>query len=327
MQKRIGCLALALWLILMLVPAAVLASGSTYVIVGSSELCGSLWDMTDPGNEMTDNGDGTYTTVFTDVDVYDYYQLMVVQIPEGGDPIWHGGADGSIISFLVNTACDVTVNFDAATNMLMMSGEGVVMVTSDSNHPLRRVPYKPATVTEDGNIEHWRCARCGGYFSDETGKNEIPAISIILSKLAPEIIEGRGQSVTAGEKKALAFRSNAAFSDFFGVELDGATLAAADYTAKEGSTVVTLKPECVAALSVGEHTIGVVSDGGTAACTFTVRAAQAETGPDIPDSDVLDHVPKTGDSARLSLWVALLLVSVCGLLGAAALAKRKNRVG
>lgn len=268
MQKRTGCLALALWLILMLVPAAVLASGSTYVVVGSSGLCGSHWDMANPKNVMTDNGDGTYTKVFTGVDVYDNCQLMVVEIPEGGDPIWHGGADGSSITFIVNTACDVTVGFDAATNKITVSGEGVDM-----------------------------------------------------SKLAPEIIEGRGQSVTAGEKKALTFRSNAAFSEFLGVELDGATLAAADYTAKEGSTVVTLKAECVAALSVGEHTIGVVSDGGTAACTFTVRAAQAETGPDIPD------IPKTGDSGRLSLWVALLLVSVCGLLGAAALAKRKNRVG
>lgn len=271
MQKQIGRLALALWLILMLVPAAVLASGPNYVVVGSSGLCGSLWDMTDPNNEMTDNGDGTYTKVFTDVDVYDNYQLMVVEIPESGDPIWHGGADGSSITFIVNTACDVTVNFDAATNKLTVAGEGVVFDIS-----------------------------------------------------APEIIEGRGQSVTAGEKKALTFRSNAAFSGFLEVELDGATLAAADYTAKEGNAVVTLKAECVAALSVGEHTIGVVFDRGTALCTFTVRAAQAETGP---DSDVLDHMPNTGDSGRLSLWVALLLVSVCGLLGAAALAKRKNRVG
>lgn len=131
MQKRIGRLALALWLILMLVPAAVLASGSTYVVVGSSGLCGSLWNPADPSNVMADNGDGTYTKVFTGVDVYDNYQLMVVEIPEGGEPIWHGGANGSNITFIVNTACDVTVDFDAATNKITVSGAGVDMVTFD----------------------------------------------------------------------------------------------------------------------------------------------------------------------------------------------------
>ena len=42
-----------------------------------------------------------------------------------------------------------------------------------------------------------------------------------------------GQSLAAGEKKDLTFRSNAAFSDFIRVELDGKTLDEKNYTASQ----------------------------------------------------------------------------------------------
>ena len=140
-----------------------------------------------------------------------------------------------------------------------------------TNHNLEKVPAKDATVTETGNIEYWHCKDCGKYFSDENGKNSIELKDTVIAKLPPEIIEGKGQSVTEGEKKALSFTSNAAFDDLIRVELDGKTLDEKNYTVKEGSTVVTLKADYTATLSVGKHTIGVVSESGTATTTFTVN--------------------------------------------------------
>ena len=149
---------------------------------------------------------------------------------------------------------------------------------------------------------------CGKYFADENGENEIELSDTVIAKLPPEIIEGKGQSVTEGEKKELTFRSNAAFSDFVRVEFDGKTLDEKNYTVKEGSTIVTLNPEFVATLSAGEHTIGIVSESGTATIAFTVKALS----------------PNTGDNSHMALWIALLFVSGSMLTVTSVYSKKKK---
>ena len=183
-------------------------------------------------------------------------------------------------------------------------------------HKLTKTEASAATVTATGNKEYWHCKDCGKYFADENGTKEIKLEDTIISKLSPEIIEGKGQSITAGEKKELTFKSNAAFSDFIRVELDGKALDAKNYTVKEGSTVVTLKADYVATLSAGEHTIGIVSASGTATTTFTVNAKT------VVDNDTKS--PQTGDNSHMALWIALLAASVFGLAGTAVYSKRKR---
>lgn len=137
-----------------------------------------------------------------------------------------------------------------------------------------------------------------------------------IATLPPEIIKGKGQSIVAGENKELSFTSNAAFSDFIRVELDGKTLDEKYYTVKEGSTVVTLKDDYVATLSAGEHTIGIVSTNGTATTTFTVNAKA------LVDNDTKS--PQTGDNSHMALWIALLAASVFGLAATTVYSKRKR---
>ena len=168
-----------------------------------------------------------------------------------------------------------------------------------SNHNLEKIYATDATVTETGNTEYWHCKDCNKYFADENGIDEIALADTVISKLPPEMIDGKGQSIVAGENKEVSFTSNAAFSDFLRVELDGKTLDEKYYTVKEGSTVVTLKADYVATLSVGEHTIGIVSASGTATTTFTVNAK--------PENN--NNSPQTGDNSHRALWFALLLVS------------------
>ena len=185
-----------------------------------------------------------------------------------------------------------------------------------SNHDLVNTPAKDATVTETGNKEYWQCENCKKYFADEKGTNEISLEDIVIQKLPPEIIKGKGQSVAEGEKKALSFTSNAAFSDFIRVELDGKTLDTKNYTVKEGSTVVTLKADYVATLSAGKHTIGIVSESDTATTTFTVNAKA------VVDNDTKS--PQTGDNSHMALWFALLLVSGAGVIGTTVYGKKKR---
>ena len=185
-----------------------------------------------------------------------------------------------------------------------------------SNHNLEKIPAKDATVTATGNKEYWHCLDCDKYFADENATNEIKLDDTVISKLSPEIIEGKGQSITAGEKKELTFKSNAAFSDFIRVELDGKTLDEKNYTVKEGSTVVTLKADYVATLSAGEHTIGIVSASGTATTTFTVNVKA------VVDNDTKS--PQTGDNSHMALWIALLFVSGAGVIGTTVYGKKKR---
>ena len=199
------------------------------------------------------------------------------------------------------------------------------------------MPAKAATVTETGNIEYWRCEDCGYIFSDQDGKNSIGLEDTMTAKLPPEIIEGKGQSVAEGEKTELSFKSNAAFNDFIRVELDGKTLDEKNYAVREGSTIVTLNADYVATLSVGEHTIGIVSESGTATTTFSVNAAGAVT--DATDESTatttytvnakpavgnVKKAPKTGDNSHTVLWLALLFASG-GLLTVMGIYRKKKK--
>ena len=198
-----------------------------------------------------------------------------------------------------------------------------------TNHNLEKIPAKAATVTETGSKEYWHCLDCGKYFSDADGTNEITDLESWktgdgkIDKLPPEIIEGKGQSITAGEKKELTFKSNAAFSDFIRAQLDGKTLDEKNYTVKEGSTIVTLKEDFVTTLSAGEHIIGIVSTNGTAATTFTVAEAQKPAGNNSNTGSV-NHVSRTGDNSHMALWIALLFVSGGAVIGRTVVRNKKK---
>lgn len=92
-----------------------------YIVAGSEDLCGTVWDGTDLNNKMTDNGDGTYSKTFTNVAVKNGYQFKVVKNSEE----WYGDEAGNNISFNVTTACDVTITFNTTTFKSTVTGTGV----------------------------------------------------------------------------------------------------------------------------------------------------------------------------------------------------------
>lgn len=92
-----------------------------YIVAGSEELCGTVWDGTDLNNKMTDNGDGTYSKTFTNVAVKNGYQFKVVK----NSTEWYGDEADNNISFNVTTACDVTITFNTTTFKSTVTGTGV----------------------------------------------------------------------------------------------------------------------------------------------------------------------------------------------------------
>ena len=92
-----------------------------YIVAGSEELCGTVWDGTDLNNKMTDNGDGTYSKTFTNVAAMNGYQFKVVK--NGVE--WYGDEADNNITFNVTTACDVTITFNTTTFKSTVTGTGV----------------------------------------------------------------------------------------------------------------------------------------------------------------------------------------------------------
>ncbi len=194
-----------------------------------------------------------------------------------------------------------------------------------ASHTLTHVAAKAASTAETGNTEYWKCTVCSKYFSDEKAAKEITLEDTVIPKL-PAITKGGDQTVTAGEKTALSFTSEAAFEEFIRVELDGKTVDKNNYTVQSGSTVVTLNADYVASLSGGEHTLGIVSKNGTATAKFTVTEKAAETTDktDKPVSNDKAKTPKTGDSSNGVLWLVLLLVSGGAVTAATLVSKKKT---
>ena len=204
-----------------------------------------------------------------------------------------------------------------------------------NNHTdLKHIDAKAATAAEEGNIAYWYCDGCKKYFSDAAAKTEIAKADTVTAKRSPQITAGDGAAVTQGEKKELTFTSDASFADFLRVELDGTTLDERNYTKKEGSTIITLNRDFVATLSVGEHTLAIVSQHGTATAKFTVKAKPAETAPPQPTvtpqptaqpTQTAQPVsPRTGDTANLALWFALLIVSGGAAIGITVVSRKKK---
>ena len=116
-----------------------------------------------------------------------------------------------------------------------------------------------------------------------------------------EIIEGEDEAWTLDADGNLTIKGNGDFSKFVGVKVDGELLGTMYYTAKEGSTIITLKAEYLNTLSVGKHTFEIVWNDGSAGTSFIIK-----------ENEIVD-APNTGDATN-PLWFILLLVSGAGIL-------------
>ena len=223
------------------------------------------------------------------------------------------------------------------------------------NHKLQHVEAKAATVTQEGNTEYYYCSLCLKYFADSNASKQIDKDSVVTSKLAPEIIAGDKCIIDKNSDKAITFKSNAAFSDFVKVELDGRELVKdKDYTVKAGSIIVTLNPDLIKKLSTGEHVIGIASSSGTASAHFTVKEPETESIKETEtetesikesETETISKIESettsqytfdenetnassinTGDRNHGKLWLVIAIIALAGCIAAAVMyvvSKRK----
>ena len=175
----------------------------------------------------------------------------------------------------------------------------------------------------------------------------------VIIYISPEyrIIDGANSSWTQNTDGTVVIRGDGEFSRFHAVKVDGKVIDPANYEAKEGSTIITLKAEYLKTLATGSHTFAIVWNNGIAGTNFTVAAntsgnnsgnnsnnndsnhgsdnsgnndsgntAGAAANTAAASAQELDKVPATGDAS--GIWLTLFVISLTGLAGM--LARRKK---
>ncbi len=175
----------------------------------------------------------------------------------------------------------------------------------------------------------------------------------VIIYISPEyrIIDGANSSWTQNTDGTVVIRGDGEFNRFHAVKVDGKVIDRANYEAKEGSTIITLKAEYLKTLATGSHTFAIVWDNGIAGTNFTVAAntsgnnsgnnsnnndsnhgsdnsgnndsgntAGAAANTAAASAQELDKVPATGDAS--GIWLTLFAISLTGLAGM--LARRKK---
>ena len=169
----------------------------------------------------------------------------------------------------------------------------------EADHAFEWKIDKEATVTEAG-AKHEECKVCG-----------YKKTAIAIDKLAPSIIDGRNAKWNKGGENNLTFKSDAAFSDFVEVLVDGKTITAENYEKREGSIIIELKASYLETLAEGEHTLTICSASGDATTKFTVEAEMVS--------------PPTG-STNVWVWIVVGVVALgaCAAVVVFIIRKRKK---
>ena len=175
---------------------------------------------------------------------------------------------------------------------------------------LNHVPARAATTEAEGNIEYWHCTGCDTYYRDAAARTPITLADTVTPQRIPHHYSGPtimvvGTSYYDGGNTGLTFISSAAYSGFKGVQVDGETLAARNYTAGRGSIKVCLKPAYLRTLTSGDHIVTILSAEGDVSAVFAVSAAAGSvTGGKTS--------PTTFDPG-VTVYAAAALVSLTGL--------------
>lgn len=152
-------------------------------------------------------------------------------------------------------------------------------------------------------------------------------------------VSGHGGVWYFGSKEGLDFvfkrteDDEDTFEHFTGIKVDSEEKDASLYDAKEGSVIITLKPEYLETLAVGDHTLTAMFDDGE---NVTVSFEIIKTG-EMSDADKkqdanketsvtkkLTKAAKTGDNFMMLIWVLMLIDSFMGIIYIVLL-KKKTR--
>jgi hypothetical protein len=203
----------------------------------------------------------------------------------GGSSAYSVSADNCLYSVDGSTLVNVP---DGKTNITIPANCTTIAAGAFNGSAVSSVTI-PATVTSIGAQTNWAVAEIWGE-QGSAADEYADAENIVFrqigssgggggSSTAYDIIQGENQTYTKGSGATLTITGDGDFADFSGVQVDGTTIDAANYSVAEGSTIVTLTNAYLESLGNGSHTFTIVWVDGTASTTLTVQAANGSTDP------------------------------------------------
>ena len=136
------------------------------------------------------------------------------------------------------------------------------------------------------NFDYGTVTKQPGYDENQTGKKvyrcrecgyeKTRIIPVLTYRKNYKIVNGASQTVTENSGETVSFRSNCGIEKFIRLEIDEELVDPGNYILKEGSTIVELKPEYLATLEVGKHSVSIVSQDGTADTTLRITPQPEE---------------------------------------------------
>ena len=173
-----------------------------------------------------------------------------------------------------------------------------------------------------------------------------------------QIISGADSEWKQNTDETITIGGNGEFPKFTSVKVDGSIIDPTNYTAKEGSTIISLKTDYLKTLSVGTHSFEIVWTDGSAATSFKVskntsdnegskdnsnnsnnsndnpnsnpaavpddkKTNGSDSGNNADDSQQVT-APQTGDNSHPMLWATLLAASIAGLIALLSVRRKKD---
>jgi hypothetical protein len=241
-----------------------------------------------------------YTGVWEDVDLTNVTENLIIRpiyTPVSSEPETYENTVKESISGKIELSEDAPKAGDEVT----------VTVTPDEGIEVKGVVVKdasgneiPVTKNEDGTYS----------FTQPEGEVTVEAIF----EAAYKIIKGDGSKIVHGSDNTITITVNGAYNKFRSIKIDGELVATVNYTAKAGSTIITLKAEYLKTLKKGEHTITVIyTDGETEGTFFLNEKSEGTT------------TPPTGDNSQLGVWIGMITVSTLAMAAVLMLQRKKKQ--
>ena|GEM_PF-6888284 len=217
---------------------------------------------------------------------------------------WNGNATGNLTygNFSMKVGEQITMRCSTSTlpsgvhlkNGILSSSDTSIVSVAGSDWIITAL--KPGVVALTATVT----------FSDGSIETDTVTVTVTGATKPAALWSNSLSSFTLGNKSTLIFIVKKNFSLFSGVvKVDGKTIKQSkDYTAKSGSTEITLLNSYLNSLSAGKHTLTVsFTDGTKIDTTFKVKATPLST------------LPPTGDSSSLAaVSLGVLLLAVGGTI-------------
>ena len=157
-----------------------------------------------------------------------------------------------------------------------------------------------STVDKEGSYEEViYCVDC---------KKELSRTKKTTPKFVYEILEGAGSTHENEDNNTITIRANGKFEKFEGIKVDNEIVDKKYYTAKSGSTIVTLSADYLNTLGIGEHKIAFIYDDGEVETIFKI-AEKDSTDKANNNNKNTQTTPKTDDTSNMSVWIVGLTIS------------------